>query len=92
MLTSDNTAPELLTKIQSIYPDRSFVVTAPENKFATATETIQQYNDSLIPFVKKYYPKLGVDIEWSSKDGKSFIDGQYRIKGEASASPLFNFY
>jgi hypothetical protein len=91
ILTSDNSTSELVSKVNSAYGEKPVVIPAPEVKVASDAEGVTKYNDSLVPFVKKYYPKLGVDIEWSSLDGKSFIDGKYQIKGETVA-PLFNFY
>jgi hypothetical protein len=88
MLTSDNATSDLLSKIQSAYGERSLTVPAPLEKTATGTETIEKYNTELISFVKKYYPKLGVDIEWKPKAGfeNSFTTGMFQIKGGASTN------
>jgi hypothetical protein len=90
-LTDVNTEQSLLTKINTNLNKELVIIPAPDVKIASNPQQVTQYNDSLITFVKNQYPKLGVDIEWSSMDGLSFIDGKYKIKGEAS-NILFNFF
>jgi hypothetical protein len=90
MLTSDNTMADLLGKITAAYGDRAVIVPAPLEKTATETQTIEKYNTELISFVKKYYPKLGVDIEWKPNAGfeNSFTTGMFQIKGQAPQAKI----
>jgi hypothetical protein len=93
-LDTGNTSEKIVNRIKEIYKDITVVVPAPENDIASKTEEIASYNKQLNDFLKNYYDKLDMEIEWSPSKPNSFINGKYQVKGETvqptAETPLYN--